>query len=697
MRFLESFVAVALALGASPAGAGVLDRARLAEAFPAPYVVGEREKDPPVWPIFKQSGPPAFSTDLVGYVFESADLAPIPGFAGTPLDLLVAVDPQGAFVDVRLLAQHEPVFVGGLGEEPLIRFLTQYKGLRLDQNVKVGRPGAGSSGKSGGPVVLDGVAKATASLRIVHQSVLASALRVARAKLGFSGARDPDLVARVRADLFEPQTWKQLESAGLLRRLVVTNAEVERAFAGTVAAGGDPATARPSDAFVEVWAALATVPTAGRNLLDDRAWTRLQGRVDAGDQVLFLASRGRWAVADEDHVRGSVPERIVLSQGGLNIEIRDLDLDGGLREIGGPAPDSWKAFRVIAQAGLDPGAPMRLGLKVARARGMFAEKVTRELPFELRVPANWLIPAPEDPRSFRAVWKARWGEIAVLLVALASLAWVLGRPSPLVKDAERLRWFRPAFLAFTVVFVGFWAQGQLSIVNVVALLQATLAGHGWGFFLFDPMSTLLWLFVLVALVVWGRGTFCGWLCPFGALQELTAMVARGAGVRRRRLANRTDRSLKRLKYVVLAAILAAAAFSRPFADRAVEIEPFKTAITLAFARSWPYVAWAAALLALGVVVEKAFCRYLCPLGAFLALGGRLRRFSWIPRRAECGRPCQTCRHRCEYQAIAEDGRVDYAECFQCMDCVAVFHSDSLCAPRLLQLKGRAPMRGRETP
>ncbi|MFL5432286.1 MAG: 4Fe-4S binding protein [Myxococcales bacterium] len=695
MRLLTAFLAAGVA--AAPAGASVLDHARLAEAFPPPYVVGEREKDPPVWPIFKQSGPPAFATDLVGYVFESADLAPIPGFAGTPMDLLVAIDPQGAFVDVRLLTQHEPVFVGGLGEEPLIRFLTQYKGLRLDQNVKVGRPGAGSSGKGGGPVVLDGVAKATASLRIVHQSVLASALRVARAKLGFSGARDPDLVARVRADLFESHTFHELESAGLVQRLVVTNAEVERAFLGTTAAGADPAAARSGDAFVEVWAALATVPTAGRNLLDDRAWTRLQARIDAGDQVLLLGSRGRWEVADEDHVRGSVPERIVLRQGGLNIEMRDLDLDGGLRDIGGPTPDSWKAFRVIAPAGLDPGATMRLGLKITRARGMFAEKVTRELPFDVRVPAKWLIPAPDDPRSFRAVWKARWGEIAVLLVALASLAWVLGRPSLLVKDAKRLRWFRPAFLCFTLVFVGFWAQGQLSIVNVVALVQATLAGHGWGFFLFDPMSTLLWLFVLGALVVWGRGAFCGWLCPFGALQELTALVARAAGVRRRRLAPGTDRALKRLKYVVLAAILATAVASRPWTDRAVEIEPFKTAITLAFARSWPYVAWAAALVALGVLVEKAFCRYLCPLGAFLALGGRLRILNWIPRRAECGRPCQTCRHRCEYQAIAEDGRVDYAECFQCMDCVAVFHSDSLCAPRLLQLKGRAPMRGRETP
>jgi hypothetical protein len=132
--------------------------------------------------------------------------------------------------------------------------------------------------------------------------------------------------------------------------------------------------------------------------------------------------------------------------------------------------------------------------------------------------------------------------------------------------------------------------------------------------------------------------------------------------------------------------LAGYAFAPALADRLVELEPFKTAVTLNFVRAWPYVAHAAGLLVLGMLVYKGFCRYLCPFGAALALLGRVRVLDWIPRRAECGTPCQTCRHRCGYQAIAPQGTVDYGECFQCMECVVIHDSDTQCAPRILERK-----------
>jgi NosR/NirI family nitrous oxide reductase transcriptional regulator len=279
-------------------------------------------------------------------------------------------------------------------------------------------------------------------------------------------------------------------------------------------------------------------------------------------------------------------------------------------------------------------------------------------------------------------------EIAVLLCALALLTWVLARQSSLVSNAKQLRWFRPAFLVFTLLFIGWYAQGQLSIVNIVAVLQAAIAGRSLSFFLYDPISTILWVYVLATLVVWGRGTFCGWLCPFGALQEFAAMLARLGRIPKRRVPVHVDRRLKWIKYAILAAIVAAAVGSAHWSDPLVEVEPFKTAITMRFERTWPFVAYALATVLGGAIVYKFFCRYLCPLGASLAFGGRLRRFDWIARRAECGKPCQLCSHRCEYQAIERDGRIDYAECFQCMDCVAVYNSDELCVPRILERKGR---------
>jgi transcriptional regulator of nitric oxide reductase len=215
-RIAGTFLALAALVGVVPeaAWAGVLTRDALTKVFPAPYLVKEREQDLPVWPIFKQSGPPNFTTDLVGYVFESADLAPVPGFSGTPINLLVAINANGEFMDVAVLSHHEPVFLGGVGEEPLVRFLTQYKGLGLKQNITVGSSTARTVHLGGTNVYLDGISRATASLRIINQSVLSSALKVARTKLGFSGSRDPDLIAHIRTDLFEPQRWNELWTPG---------------------------------------------------------------------------------------------------------------------------------------------------------------------------------------------------------------------------------------------------------------------------------------------------------------------------------------------------------------------------------------------------------------------------------------------------------------------------------------------------
>ena len=123
-------------------------------------------------------------------------------------------------------------------------------------------------------------------------------------------------------------------------------------------------------------------------------------------------------------------------------------------------------------------------------------------------------------------------------------------------------------------------------------------------------------------------------------------------------------------------------------DKLVEFEPFKTAITLNFVRSWPYVVYAGGLLVASMFVYKSFCRYLCPFGAALALLGRFRILDWVPRRSECGAPCQSCRYRCDYQAITAAGAIRYDECFQCMDCVVIYASDEQCAPLIMEIKRR---------
>ena len=81
--------------------AGTLTQAELARGFPAPMMVGDKAADVPAWPMFKQNGP---AKELVGYAFESADLAPVPCFAGVPPNLLVVIDPKGIFLDVAVIS-----------------------------------------------------------------------------------------------------------------------------------------------------------------------------------------------------------------------------------------------------------------------------------------------------------------------------------------------------------------------------------------------------------------------------------------------------------------------------------------------------------------------------------------------------------------------------------------------------------------
>ena len=299
---------------------------------------------------------------------------------------------------------------------------------------------------------------------------------------------------------------------------------------------------------------------------------------------------------------------------------------------------------------------------------------------------NYLSEDQDARREWINLWQSRWLDIAILLIGLFILSLGLIAQKRFSASSQRLRILRTAYLLFTLGFIGWYAQGQLTIVNITAALESLTSGGDLSFLMNDPITVILWVFVGVTLLVWGRGTFCGWLCPFGALQELISLIANAIGIRQRRLRAALDAKLKWIKYVVLVTLLASLYMAPRFAEKAVEIEPFKTAISFYFQRDWPYVLWAVACLLLGVVVYRGYCRYICPLGAALASVNFLQRWSWIPRREACGTPCQSCRHRCEYQAIAPTGKINYSECFQCLDCVSIYQDDQRCLPLIQERK-----------
>lgn len=668
-----------------PAAAGTLDRAGMEKAFPAPLVVGEKDDSLPIWPIMKQA---AGSYEVIAYAFESIDFVAIPGFGGTPPNLLVALAPDGRFLDARILSHHEPVFLEGMGEEPLFAFVQQYVGMSAKRAISVGRANARANGAPAASVV-DGISMATASTRVVNETMLASALAVARAKLGFGAGRSAGLKVEAKADGFEALDWNALLARDFVKRVTVTNREVDAAFADTSAADADPVSAeRPDEPFIDTYVAYLNVSSIGRNLLGDKAFDKLIAEIGPDAHALLLLTSGRWNALGEDFVLGSLPKTIAVVQDGLTVAARDIAIERrGAGPVGMPE-GPWSILKIVGEAGFDPSAPWTLSLKVERERGqILTERVEKEFSATYALPETLFVKTkPAAGPSWTDGWTARWPELALIGLSLVLLVPTLARDRALVADERKFTWFRFVFLAFTLGFVGWYAQAQLSIVTVVGAVRAAVSTHDFSFLLYDPPSLLIWGFAIAALVAWGRGTFCGWLCPFGALQEFATMLAKPLRIRQRQVPPALDRALRQLKYVVLVGFVVAAAASSPIVDSLAEVEPFKTSITLYFVRSWPFVAYAVGLIVVNLFVYKAFCRYLCPLGALLAIGGKLRMLDWIPRRAECGTPCQLCAVRCRYGAIDRAGKVDYAECFQCMDCVTIIRDPKQCVPDILAAK-----------
>ncbi len=294
----------------------------------------------------------------------------------------------------------------------------------------------------------------------------------------------------------------------------------------------------------------------------------------------------------------------------------------------------------------------------------------------------------QDEPIWKGVWRKRTFQIAVLVAGLVFLTLALVFQDWLAKRPRLLVYVRDGYLIFTVVFIGWYSLAQLSVINVLTFAQAAMHDFQWEGFLIDPMMFILWSFVAVTLLLWGRSVYCGWLCPFGALQELTQQIARKFNVRQFEFPEMVHERLWALKYIILLGLFGVSLQSLAQAERLAEIEPFKTAITLRFQREWGYVVFAAGLILVSAINRKFYCKYLCPLGAALTIPGKFRIFDWLRRHRECGRPCQVCAVECEVQAIRKNGEINANECHYCLDCQVTYWNDRKCPPEVERRKRR---------
>ena len=293
-----------------------------------------------------------------------------------------------------------------------------------------------------------------------------------------------------------------------------------------------------------------------------------------------------------------------------------------------------------------------------------------------------------DEPAWKLLWQDRLLELVVVALALVLLLAVLFFQDWLVKHTVLFHRMRVVYLLFTVFFIGFYCSAQLSVINLLAFFHSLSSGFSWDTLLIEPVIFMLWAFVAVSILLWGRGVYCGWLCPFGAAQDLISKLATRLGVEGYRLPQMVHERLWAIKYFILIALVGLSLDSMVSAARLAEVEPFKTTFILRFDREPAFVMYALALLAVSAVNSKFYCKYLCPLGAGLSFATRFRVFDWLRRRPECGASCQSCGHQCQIAAIKPSGEIIDNECHYCLECQVTYWDEYRCPPMVDKRKKR---------
>ncbi|MGE0160562.1 MAG: 4Fe-4S binding protein [Gemmatimonadales bacterium] len=682
-RLGTSILAASLLSSAAASAQGV-DRvaARLLnEVMPGADRIDPAEGDPPVRRAYH-------GDEFLGYVFLTSDFSPEEvGYSG-PIRALVGMKPDGHLTGVRVTEYHESRMNQKgdfLRQTP--GFQEQYVGKYIGDAFRVYED-------------IDGISRVSISVRALSRGVRNTARKVAATYsrvVTEEGAAAP-------VENITSMPWFEMRRVGVAARMTVNAEEQDEigvsvihleseelalylvgALNGYITNAVERRNATGSDLILYV------VDGPGGRMAVQQGWSVVQNGKTTPipvDNVVMLGSPWEGLLAGEVAMVGVLilDDEVSVEEPMTLVFDRGEDIGRFEVEYTSQAALRAKAAAMVAErAAAEAAATTAAADQPTSASASTTSATTSASAATTAAPA---LTFPDDDQIDALDFTLVDEDEGALDQLLASTSWLrvswtlavlLLAAAAFFTKIPALRWVS---LGATFVVLGWLDGGFLSISHITGLIWV-----GPSAILNDLPLMIMVAFTLVTVVFWGR-IFCGYLCPFGALQDFIDRIVPARF--KRELPSGAHRAALKTKYVILALILlpALAGVEASFYQY---FEPFGTVFFL----STNVVLWtiAGSILLASVVVPRFYCRYACPLGASLAVASliTLRR---IPRVEQCDH-CKVCEKRCPTGAI-EGPRVDFKECVRCNDCeVQLIQRTGVCRhdmetirPRLVQLAAR---------
>ncbi len=255
------------------------------------------------------------------------------------------------------------------------------------------------------------------------------------------------------------------------------------------------------------------------------------------------------------------------------------------------------------------------------------------------------------------------------------------------------RKFRPVQVVRAVIQLLAFLTVPALFATVFSAIGGTVSSllHG-SFVISERMDSIMLVAGVCAVtLIWGR-VFCGFICSFGAMQDL--LYAVGSRIPfKLHIPEKTDKRLKKLKWIVLALIAVGVWGFSAGADTVWS--PWAVFGMYTSVSAWSslqyFLTIGGVLLLLIIIgslfIERFFCKYLCPLGAMFSAVSRFRFFPVKRKAAKCGN-CSLCSAKCpmsvpisEYEAVAS------GECISCLKCTEVCTKENITADTLPAVSG----------